>query len=122
MTIYARTSIQCPPPLPVEAEAQLASTGCAGELRSAKARKEVFAVRTRVESVSRKWVAVEDAKWGTQLQGRSPAFGTGMGLGGMKGRSAGGSSCRLAARTTVAVVKVIAQHSDTEEQFVVAAV
>ena len=65
------------------------------------------------------------AKWGNVGADKAGAqhVGTGMGLGGIKGRNMRGSSRNLAARRRIAVVKVIAQRqSNALEQFVAVAV
>ena len=109
VTVYTR--IPSIPP-PSEVEAQLASTSCAGESpaqpvpsrslsRRAGARKDVSAGCSRVESLLGKSV-VGEGSIGAQH------VGTGMGLGGIRGRRGEGSSRKLAARSRVAVVKVIA--------------
>ena len=88
VTIYKR--IPSIPPLS-KVEAQLASTNCAGESpaqlipsrslsRRAKARKDVSAGCSCVESLLCKSVGVEDSIGAQHV-------GTGMGLGGMKGES-----------------------------------
>ena len=105
MTFYART-----PSVPLlragSAEAQLANAGSTGELRRAKAREDVFAVCTRVADKGAKWGIVGAAIEGAQH------VGTGMGLGGMKGRSMRGNNRKLAARIRVAVVKVMANATE----------
>ena len=97
VTIYMRIpSI----PSPSEGEAQLTGTGCTGELWHAKARKDVFAVFSRVETLLVRSVTGEEARRGRVGRESVGAqhVGTGMGLGGKKGVRMRGSSRRLAAR------------------------
>ncbi len=107
MSIYARIPRL---PSPQRGEAQLVIAGCSDELRRAKARKDVFAVCSRVGLSLMQDVASEEAGRGNMGRDSVGAqhVGTGMGLGGMKGMSVQGSSRELAARSRVAVVNVIA--------------
>ena len=97
-------------PSPSEGEAQLAGIGCTGELWHARARRDVFAVFSRVETLLVRSVTGEEARRGRVGRESVGAqhVGTGMGLGGKKGVRMRGSSRRLAARRSAAVVKVIA--------------
>ena len=107
VTIYTRIpSISSP----AEGEAQLTGTACTGELWHAEARKDVFAVFSRVEALLARSVAEGEARRGRVGKESVGAqhVGTGMGLGGKKGVSMRGNSRRLAARRSAAVVKVIA--------------
>jgi hypothetical protein len=60
VTIYIIPSI----PSPSEGEAQLTGTGCTGELWHAKARRDVFAVFSRVETLLVRSVTGEEARRG----------------------------------------------------------
>jgi hypothetical protein len=118
VTFYKR--IPSVPPLS-EVEAQLASMNCAGVSpaqfipsrslsRRAKTHKDVSAGCSRVELSLMQDVTSEEAGRGNMGKDSVGAqhVGTGMGLGGRKGISVQGNNRELAARSKVAVVKVIA--------------
>ncbi len=108
VTVYVRI-----PRIPLlsQAEAPLTRTGCSGELWRAKARGNVCADFSRVNSMFVRSEEIERVKVGVGIVG-AQHVGTGMGLGGIKGRSAWGSNLKEAVRRREAVVKVMANATE----------
>jgi hypothetical protein len=104
VTFYVRT-----PRIPLlsRAEAPLTRTGCSGELWRAKARENVCADCSRVNSMFVRSEETERGKVGMDTVG-TQHVGTGMGQGGIKGRIARGNNLKEAVRRREAVVKVMA--------------
>ena len=98
-------------PLLVQAGAPLTRTGCSGELWRAKARGNVCAGFSRVNSMFVRCEEVERGKVCADIVG-AQLVGTGMGLGGIKGSSERGNNLKEAVRRREAVVKVMANATE----------